>query len=233
MGFSRYYPHLMSTLAILVAAAIPSLFARADYEGYGGGYGGSYGGSYGGYSYNRGYGGYGGGSMPIISLELNEQESLNSSLRVAARENRLKDLERLIERGGDVNGQSKTDGESALIYAAGNCSPKVVSYLLSLKSRDGSHRLVRVNLRDKKGRNALMYAAGNSCVPVVKQLLEVPEIELSGPDHAGMKVADYALQGVSLEMGGPASETYVMIRDAIRRSRIRAQRAGQLSTRNR
>ena len=35
----------------------------------------------------------GGGSMPIISLELNEQESLSSSLRVAAREDRLRDLE--------------------------------------------------------------------------------------------------------------------------------------------
>ena len=116
------HPLLLSLLAMLSLSAAS---ARADYyggdSGYaGGGYngstysGGAYGGGYGGGGGYGNYGGGGGSMSSIISLELDAQKSLNSGLRVAARENRLRDLERLVARGGDVNGQSDA-GDTALI----------------------------------------------------------------------------------------------------------------------
>jgi hypothetical protein len=219
---------------LLTLGALFSASARADFGGYegsyggGGNYGGSYGGSYGG-GYGGGYRAYGGGSAPIISLELNAQESLNSSLRVAAREGKLKDLQRMVLAGGDINSQSDA-GVTALIYAARNCSTKVVAFLLSLRTQDSAHqRMVKVNLRDRKGRTALMVAAGASCPHVVRLLLDVPEIDVSVKDGNGLKLRDYALYAANLEVGGPSSETYSLILAAERR--MRKQAAGRVASR--
>jgi ankyrin repeat protein len=141
---------------------------------------------------------------------------------VAAREDRLADLKRLITQGGDVNSQSDA-GDTALIYASRNCSTKVVEYLLSLKNADGSPR-TNVNVRDKLGRTALMYAAYDSCAPVVRDLLEVPDVELGIRDRDGRTLREYALNGAELEMGGPASDTYSLIRAAEQRARARRGR---------
>lgn len=233
---------LVVTGFIAVIAGIGGLYslkpAFADYyNGDYGSYGNQYGGTYGGYSnsYGGGYGsGYGGnsGSSAIISLELNEKASLNSGLRVAAREDRLNDLERLIAHGGDVNAKSDA-GDTALIYASRNCSTKIVQYLLKLKNSDGSMK-VNVNIKDRLGRTALMYAAADSCAPVVKKLLEVPNVEIAGKDRDGRSIRDYALDGAYLEMGGPAAETYALIRAAERirmRARIAKNTASRKSTR--
>jgi ankyrin repeat protein len=206
-------PSKITLLALCLAsttyAALGALnSAQAE---YGGSYSGSYYSSPSANSYS--YRGSSQGSPAVISLELNAQASLNSSLRVAAREERLKDLQRFVAQGGEINSQSET-GTSALMYAARNCSLKEVRYLIDAKAN--------VNLKDSRGRTALIYAASNSCVPVVKALLEVPEVEIKAKDHEGKLATDYARSAISLEVGGPASETISAIRAAERAARKRA-----------
>lgn len=232
MNAARTFSFLLALITSSMAICLP---AQADFGGYEGSYGGagSYGGSYSGSYGGGGYGGYGGGyggsRAPIISLELNAQESLNSSLRVAAREGKLKDLQRMVANGGEINSQSDA-GVTALIYASRNCSAKVVEYLLSLRTQDSGHqRMVKVNIKDRKGRTALMVAAGSSCPNVVRLLLDVPEIDVNVKDANGLKIRDYALYASNLEVGGPSSETYSLIRAAERR--MRKQAAGRVGSR--
>ena len=132
------------------AAFLGPAWAYADYY-----YGNSYG-----YSY-----GYHSGSRPsqIISLELDPKATLDTNLRVAAREDRLKDLSRFLRSGGNVNSRSD-EGETALMYASRNCSQAVVRVLLQAHANE--------NVRDNKGRTALIFAASDSCAPVVRILLK-------------------------------------------------------------
>src|SRR4051794_9252188 len=60
------------------------------------------------------------GAQPTVSIDLDPENVLNSSLRMAAREDRLADLKRLLVEGADVNTQAPS-GETALMYAARNC----------------------------------------------------------------------------------------------------------------
>jgi ankyrin repeat protein len=129
---------------------------------------------------------------------LDERERLNTSIRIAAREDRLEDLKRRLGvAGANINSQSE-DGVTALMYASRGCYPKVVRYLL----RQGAD----VNVSDKSGRNALMYATRALCLPAVKSLLKSPDIQVKMRDHRGRSVLHYARLAAALEVDGPAIE---------------------------
>ncbi len=144
---------------------------------------------------------------PVISFNLDETKVLNTSIRIAARENRLEDLKSsLNKKNADVNDQSD-DGVSALMYAAWNCFPKIVDYLVQ--------RGADVNLQDEQGRTALMYATRGLCLPVVKKLLITPSLLINTRDHRGRTILKYAQSAAALEVGDPADEILKLIRKKI------------------
>lgn len=151
------------------------------------------------------YGGFAGGSQssPIISFELNEQDLLNSSLRVAAREARITDVRDLLRKGGRINSASP-EGATALMYASQNCFPEMVEFLLR-RGADPSHR-------DRRGRTALMLAAHDACLSVVKLLLRHGHCAPDARDRSGQSAYDMAENAGELEVDGPAIEIMGLLR---------------------
>ncbi len=147
-----------------------------------------------------------------------ERRVLNSSIRISAREDRLEALkEHLKSDGAEINSQSG-DGTTALMYAARNCYPKVVRFLLE----NGAN----VNLQDKKGRTALMHAARALCLPVVKSLLKIPGLELELVDHFNRTALDYARSATSLEVGGSSIRMLNLLENRKRTNHSRDARSG-------
>jgi ankyrin repeat protein len=194
----------MRTRILLVFAALVSTTAHADnyypnysnsnytnYTNYSGS--GNYQNYYSGSSYNSYRGSNSAG--PIFSLELDPQKSLNESMRVAAREERIQDVTDFITRGADVNSTSET-GETALMYASRSCNAEVVHTLLR-------HR-ARINQRDANGRTALMYAVSETCLPVVRLLLEIHGTDVRAHDEQKMTALDYAQAEAVTDVDGPA-----------------------------
>ena len=144
-----------------------------------------------------GYSNSNGRSSPLISLNFDEKENLNSAFRIAARENRLSDLKDLLQRGVDVN--SKSDqGETALIYASRNCATEIVSFLLKSNADP--------NLRDSLGRSPLMFAVMEGCLKTTRILLKDPKTRKDFKDDMKKTAADYADEGALLEMDGDPVE---------------------------
>lgn len=144
----------------------------------------------------------------IISLDLDPKTSLNTAFRIAARENRLPDIRKLLEQGAEINSKSNT-GETALIYVAKNCFGKAAELLLEAKAD--------VNARDSHGRSALIHATIGSCAPVVQALLRNPGVDLKLRDTAGKTAADYAEEASLMEVDGPAPRIVQLIRGAEKR----------------
>lgn len=143
---------------------------------------------------------------PITSFNLDPKKSLDTSVRISAREGRLRAMRGFIARGGDLNSRS---GRlmTALMYASRDCRRSIVKYLL----KNGAE----VNARDSKGRTALMFAAGGSCLPVVKLLVSFPGLDLNLKDRRGRKAYDYAVSAASLDVGGTPTRTVNLIRRAM------------------
>jgi len=139
---------------------------------------------------------------PRISLDFDPQDIKDSSFRIASRENRLEDLERLISEGADLNSQSDT-GETALMYSARNCSVKAVQTLL----KHGAE----VNLKNENGRTALTLAAMESCAKVVRLLISHPGTHVKERDNFGKTALDYAKDLAVSEVGGPTYEIVRML----------------------
>jgi ankyrin repeat protein len=131
---------------------------------------------------------------PVVSLSLDPQDILNSAFRIAAREERLDDMKRLLAQKADINACSD-EGETALMYASRNCSTPIVKALLT---NDAD-----VNLQDREGRTALIYAAQDSCAPVIQILLMDPKTRLRQKDNFGKAAIDYARENASLDVAGP------------------------------
>jgi hypothetical protein len=148
-------------------------------------------------------------SEPIISLTLDPQESLNSDLRIAAREDRIDQMKRILKQGANINGLS-SDGKSALMYASSDCSVEAGRMLLL------NHAIF--NLQDKEGKTALMYAAMASCSPIVSLLTRKPRIDVRTRDKSGRSALDYALDGASLYVQGPPVISLHLIEKALSRS---------------
>jgi hypothetical protein len=133
----------------------------------------------------------------LVSLEADTKELLNNALRLAAREDRLTDLERLISRGANVN-TTNSAGMSPLMLAARNCSPKMTEILLKAKAD--------VNATDDTGRTPLIFATRESCSKVVELLIKAPGIRCLTKDRSQKTALDYASDDSRLEVDG-ASQT--------------------------
>jgi ankyrin repeat protein len=149
------------------------------------------------YSYYHPFVYYAPHAQPIISLNSDPQSNLNTALRVAAREDRLSDMEHFLELGAKINSQDD-EGKTALMYAARDCSVKVTQLLIEHHAK--------LNVRDKKGRTALMYAADSGCVEVVEELLGQQSVKIWSKDEMHRTAFDYAQTGASLEVDGPYSK---------------------------
>ena len=155
--------------------------------------------------------GSGGRSSAVISIDLDPQNLLNTSLRIATRERRLEDVKRLLEQGAEVDGVSDR-GETAVMIAARGCSQQLVQLLIEKKAN--------INLTDTFGRTALILAARESCMPVVQNLLKTAGIQLNGLDRSKKSAMDYARENAMLEVGGPAEEiTHLLYAARARRFR--------------
>lgn len=128
-------------------------------------------------------------SEPIVSLSLDPKENTNNGFRLAAREDRLDQLQSFLREGADINSVAD-DGQTALMIASRNCSPKLVGYLLT-KGAD-------VNVQDRQGRTALMLAAGGDCLPIVIALTAVPGVKIKIRDHQWRTAYDYAGRGFQI-----------------------------------
>ena len=146
-------------------------------------------------------------SREVVSLDLDPQNILNSSFRIAARENRVDDLKKMLTHGAEANSESDL-GETALIYSARNCSVKAAEFLI----KHGAN----VNLFDRNGHTALMLASRGSCTPVVKELLRTPGIQVGVRDRLGSSAKDYAQENELSEVEGPSQEILDLIQKAER-----------------
>jgi ankyrin repeat protein len=174
------------------AAILLSSIARADY-----------------YYGDLGYSPRSRSNGPIISLELDEKKSRELEMRVAARENRVLDLRRLIRTVTDVNGCSE-EGDTALMAASRSCATEAVHVLIE------NH--VDVNARDSHRRTALMYAVMEGCLDVTKLLLESPQIALKVKDDDHLSAFDYAQEGTALDVDGPAVTILNLVKSALNHS---------------
>lgn len=180
------------------------------------------------------------GSMPesFASLNTSREVSLSTSLRIAAREGRLKNVQSLIAEGANVNATGEF-GETALMGAARFNHTQVSEFLLSkgadvnlrdskertalmLASMNCSHRIsskmipanANVNLTSLEGRTALIYAAIGGCHQIVQQLLQATGIDVNVVDESGRTALDYAMSAAQLEVGGPYTDIARMLRAA-------------------
>lgn len=166
----------------------------------------------------------------LPSINLNSRDGLDTSLRIAAREGRLPEAQRLLQQGADPNGSGEW-GETALMYAARYSHPKVAEALVKngarVDARDSkddtalmkssmncSDRVASVllrasadpNLVNQENRSALHIATHNGCVRVVKLLLATRNLSLNTQDNQGKTALDYALLEAQTEVGGPYTE---------------------------
>ncbi len=96
----------------------------------------------------------------------------------------------------DINVQNKY-GMTALIYAAYNGHPEIVTQLLKVPTID-------VNQQDNCGRTALIYAAyvgykNSGHEEILTQLLEVPTIDVNKKDANGKTALTWARQNMHAE----------------------------------
>lgn len=115
-------------------------------------------------------------------MKLDPVAARNSAFRIAARESRISDMERLLKKGADINSASD-EGITALMYSAIFCRSGVASRLLELGADP--------NRRDKHGRTALLYAAIYNCNPCVKLLIATGGVNLLIHDHAERDILTY------------------------------------------
>jgi hypothetical protein len=153
-------------------------------------------------------------ATPIISLNLDPQESLNCDLRIAAREGKVNRVLSLITLGAKVNGVSD-EGKTALMYASEICNAPVGKILLS--------KGAKLNLRDKYGRTALMFAAMGSCSPMISFMTAFPGAFIHASDKSGRTALDYANESASLYEEGAPVESVRLIHEALARSAAKAR----------
>jgi hypothetical protein len=199
----------LSIYFLMLVVAPFSLKGHADYYPS---YGSSSYGS-GGFNYNYGnspYGSGGSGSSSgskVMSLELDPKKILNSDFRVAAREGRVADVEKMIKEGADVNSQSET-GETALMYSARQCSLETTQTLMDAHAD--------INKRDSSGQNALMFAVMSACEPVVRLILKDPSVSLEASDASKHTAMDYSVEATEMEVDGPSLKILHLLKRAQR-----------------
>jgi ankyrin repeat protein len=188
---------LLSALFLLLSLNSQISFADSYFNDYpfsgSSYYGGSYGGSFGGKH-----------QFSVTSMNSDIEEQINASFRIAVREDRGREVHRILEeKKVDVNSQSE-DGMTALMYASRNCSSEITKALLN------NH--ADVNIQDSKGRTALMYAIVDNCKPVSILLCQNTKLNLDLKDELGRTAQDYASAELALDYAGSAAEIHKVIR---------------------
>ncbi len=141
-------------------------------------------------------------SRTLVSLEGDQKELLNNSLRLAAREDRITDAQRVIDQGANVNTVTSAK-MSPLMFAARNCSPKLAELLIKNKAD--------VNAIDELGRTPLIFATRESCWKVVELLVKAPGIRCATKDRSQRTALDYASEEASLEVDGASHKIMGLI----------------------
>ncbi len=141
-------------------------------------------------------------NRPLVSLEANPKELLNNALRLAAREDRVTDIQQLIDKGADVN-TANSAGMNPLMFAARNCSPKMAEILIKNKAE--------INASDEIGRTPLIFATRESCFRVVELLVKTPGIRCLAKDRAQKTALDYASEESRLEVDGASQKIMGLI----------------------
>jgi ankyrin repeat protein len=184
----------------IIILVFQTTLALAYYDPYGGSS----------YSYSR----YGSSQRnQVISLDFDQKDILNSSFRIAAREDRLTDLQTDLLQGANINSLDD-EGQTALMYTARNCTTASASFLL----RGGADP----NVQDKVGRSALMYAVMESCLPIVHMLLHRHGTSLNVEDRSGRTAFNYAEDAASLDVDGPSVDIKQLLYRALRTHQTRA-----------
>jgi hypothetical protein len=163
------------------------------------------------------------GRQPMISLDLDPQNILNSSFRMAAREGRLKELKVLLTKGAEIDSRSG-NGETALMFASRNCSFQLAEFLV----RNGAG----INVRDFDGRTPLIYAAADSCHQIVALFLKSPGVEVNAKDRFQKNALDYANDNAILEVDGPSQKVINFIQMAQRKKHFKLTRHVKSSQRS-
>ncbi|MCM2278656.1 MAG: ankyrin repeat domain-containing protein [Oligoflexia bacterium] len=140
---------------------------------------------------------------PIISVNTNEKEALNTAFRIAARDDRIEQLEEHLRKGAAIDSAS-SEGMTALMYASLHCHSASVEALLKAGAN--------ANARDQKGRTALIFAARGACLPVARLLLRVPGIRWRNRDSTRRSAYQYAEAAAGLEVDGTATAIMKLLR---------------------
>ncbi len=147
-------------------------------------------------------------------------------LRIAAREGRMNDVEKLLSQGVSPNATGSY-GETALQYAARYNRFAVIARLMTegadpnLADRDGNTPLIKaamgcsvrsamalaktdagINTDAADQRTPLIWAVEGGCESIVKLLLRRKDLNLDHRDSQGRSALDYALMHSLIEVGG-------------------------------
>lgn len=186
---------------LILFFSIYSSLSFADSSGWNTTYSSNYYGS----GYSGGYFGHSIGNsrnQSITSIDLDPQNIVDSSFRIASREGRVQDARHLLEQGAEVDSRTSS-GETALMSACRSCSLKMIKLLIS--------KSANINARDFEGKTPLILASRESCVDAVDLLLKVRGIEIDARDQSRKSALDYANDNAILEVGGPAERIMSLI----------------------
>lgn len=103
------------------------------------------------------------------------------SLAIRSRHRNI--VQKLIERGADVNVSSADRGDTPLMEAAVRGEPEILEDLL----KNGAD----LNVQNENLQTALMLAIGESYIQIAKRLIEAGAQDI-GPDELGMTALKYA-----------------------------------------
>ena len=104
----------------------------------------------------------------MVSLNLNREDILDRSVRVAAREGKLEILKQALEQGADINSQAD-NGATALMNASAACFPKVVAYLIKNKAN--------LNIQDNRGRDSTHACLKSRLLACGQTIIEINKSE--------------------------------------------------------
>ena len=142
------------------------------------------------------------GSTPIINLLLKAGADPNlknpegeTPLMAVARTGKVDAAKLLLEAGADVNAKENFGGQSAIMWAAAQSQPEMITLLASRGADVNAHGVVRQWERkviteprpkdmNKGGFTPLLYAAREGCVKCVQALIAAKaDLDLEDPDR--------------------------------------------------
>jgi hypothetical protein len=196
--------------------------------------------------------GIGSGLSTFETLNANRGQSLETTLRVLAREGRIKAVRPLLDQGVDPNAMGEF-GETALSSAARMGHDHVVKLLIekgadpelsdyrgvtplmnaakncSIASAEwiiNSLRKGAISQVSSDRQSALYFAVEAACPVIVKMLLGTGEFRTTDADHSGYSLVEVARDWANLDLDGPAAQVY----ELLRKQEVQEQGGSQVSS---